>query len=98
MGRLLAIGLLVAALGVAVIVVNGPGIDKPDVEPAASVPERDSPRTQAAAPEEDIAPTDRSRPGLSRTSTRMFSVAVTRQDVARVMPRGKTNAVIAGEA
>ncbi len=63
MGRLLAIGLLVAAVGVAVIVVNGPGTDKPE-EVEAAAPERKAPRTQAAAPEEDIAPTDRSRPGV----------------------------------
>lgn len=39
MGRLLAIALLVAAAGVAVIVVNGPGTDKPE-----------EPDTEAAAP------------------------------------------------
>ena len=50
MGRLLAIAMLVAALGVTVIVVNGPGIDKPEEESEAAVPERTE---NKVAPDDD---------------------------------------------
>ena len=63
MGRLLAIGLLVVAAGVAVIVVNGAGTDKPE-ETEANTPERSSPQTRAAAPEDTVAPNDRSARGV----------------------------------
>ena len=63
MGRLLAIGLLVAAAGIAVIVVNGPGTDKPE-ETEARTPERSSPRPTVSQPEDSVTKNDPSARGV----------------------------------
>jgi plastocyanin len=49
MGRLLAIVLVVAAAGIAVVAVNGPGEDKPE-EVEARVPDRRSPHVATTDP------------------------------------------------
>lgn len=64
MGRLLAIGLLVVAAGVTVVVVNGPGTDKPEEETRAEAPAPDSGRGQAVVPGEEIAASDPAQPGV----------------------------------
>lgn len=55
MGRLLAIALAVAAAGIAVVAVNGPGIDKPE-EPEAGAPAQRSSTVSTEAPDEPVAP------------------------------------------
>jgi plastocyanin len=49
MGRLLAIALLVAAVGITIVVVNGPGKDKPEEQEAAA-PANQSTKVSTAAP------------------------------------------------
>lgn len=63
MGRLLAVGLLVAAVGVAVIAVNGPGTDKPKEADAAAA-QRTEARTRASAPGDLITPNGARRGGV----------------------------------
>ena len=78
MGRLLAIGLLVAAAGVAIVVVNGAGTDRPE-ETEANVPERSSEQTRAAAPEDTVAPND---DGAAGVRIRMRNLAFAPESVS----------------
>jgi plastocyanin len=62
MGRLLAIALVVAAAGIAVVVVNGAGENKPE-ENEAVVPERQAP-AEPAPVDAAITPTDSEQSGV----------------------------------
>lgn len=67
MGRLLAIALVVAAAGIAVVVVNGEGENKPKEGIEAATPARESTEVSESAPEEKVTPAGRKRGRVGAT-------------------------------